>query len=128
MQSDNPEQSKLTSASHKSKGKRLLKVCLYVPLLIFAIAVAIPNFVRARTTTCKNACVNILRQIDSAKVQHALASNLQNGETVTADQISVYLKGGEIEKCPGNGSIQIGIVGEYPTCSIIEHTLSSSRK
>lgn len=128
MQSDNPAQSKLAEPGPKPKGRTILEVCLYVPLLLFLLAVAIPNFVTAKTTTCKNACVNILRQVDGAKAKYALASKLEGGAVVTADQISAFLKGGAIEECPANGTIQVGIVGENPTCSIPEHTLISPRK
>jgi competence protein ComGC len=120
MPSDNPEQSELAKPGPKPKG-RILKVLLYVPLLIVLIAVAIPNFVRAKATTCKNACVNILRQIDGAKAQYALESKSEKGAVVTADQISPFLKGGKVEKCPGDGIILVGLVGENPTCSIPEH-------
>src|ERR1039457_1820999 len=39
---------------------------LFIPLMM---AIAIPNFVKARTTSQANACINNLRQIDDAGVR-----------------------------------------------------------
>ena len=127
MSSDKPEQSELARPGAKPKGRMILKVFLYLPLLTVLIAVAVPNFVRARTTTCKNACVNILQQIDGAKSQYALEAKLEKGAAITVDQLSTYLKGGAIEKCPDNGTIQVGLLGENPTCSIAEHALTTQK-
>jgi len=40
-----------------------------------AAAIAIPNFIRARTTSQMNACINNLRQIDGAIQQWALENS-----------------------------------------------------
>jgi len=38
-------------------------------LVVLVATIVIPNFVRARTTKSKQACVNHLRQVDGAKEQ-----------------------------------------------------------
>src|SRR5271163_3470571 len=45
---------------------------LFIPLMM---AIAIPNFVRARETAQMNMCINNLRQIDAAKNEWALENN-----------------------------------------------------
>ena len=61
-------------------------------LIFFLIAVVLPIFIRARTTTASNACVNNLRQMDAAKQQWALENNKTNlNYVVTWDDIMPYM-------------------------------------
>src|SRR2546423_7409816 len=53
-------------------GFTLVEIMIVVAIIGLLAAIAIPNFVRARTTAQQNACINNLRQIDSAKQQWAL--------------------------------------------------------
>ena len=95
-----------------------LRICIYgLPLTVVILAFVIPNFVRAGATSCKNACVNNLRQIDAALEQAALALQVPAGTLITAAQLSPYFKGNEIPKCPGGGDYTFGRLGEVPTCS-----------
>jgi hypothetical protein len=91
---------------------------LFIPLML---AIAIPNFVKARTTSQANACINNLRQIDGAKNEWALENNKTNGTPVTVADIKPYIKpdaSGNLPKCPAGGTYTIGVVGEPPTCSL----------
>ena len=105
----------------KPKKRWVLKVLLYGILLLAAAAVAIPNFVRSRTTTCKNACINNLRQIDGAKAQWSLEKKIADGEPVMGSEVDQYIKGGA-PKCPGGGVYSYNKVNQAPTCSL-GHTL-----
>ena len=49
-----------------------------IPVAFVFLAVAIPNFVRARQSSATNACINNLRQIDAAKKQWELESSTTN--------------------------------------------------
>jgi hypothetical protein len=71
----------------------------------------------------RNTCINNLRQIDGAKNEWALEKRKQNGTAVTEADITPYIKGGVLPKCPGGGKYTIGKVGELPTCSIAGHAL-----
>ncbi|MGZ8901089.1 MAG: prepilin-type cleavage/methylation domain-containing protein [Limisphaerales bacterium] len=119
------DHNKVAEPAQKRKGKAW-KVLLYATLLIIAVLAVIPYVVRARLTECKNACVNGLRQVEGAKEQVALELKLQKGAVITAAQIQPYLKAGSIPKCPEDGSISIGILGESPTCSQPGHALQIS--
>jgi hypothetical protein len=91
---------------------------LFIPLML---AIAIPNFVKARTTSQAYACINNLRQIDAAKNEWALENNKTNGTPVTVADIKPFIKldaGGNLPKCPAGGAYTIGVVGEPPTCSL----------
>jgi hypothetical protein len=89
-------------------------------------AIAIPNFVRARTTAQQNACINNLRMIDGAKAQWALENHKQNTDTPTAQDITPYMgrgPAGEFPVCPQGGTYIIGTIGEKPRCTIPGHAL-----
>jgi competence protein ComGC len=95
---------------------------LVIPLLM---AIAIPNFVKARDTAQRNACINNLRQIDAAKQQWALENNKKADDVPTAQDLNQYLKVGfESLHCPAGGVYTIGPVRQDPTCSIPKHKLS----
>jgi hypothetical protein len=84
-------------------------------------AIAIPNFVKARTTSQQNACINNLRQIDAAKQQWALEKGKPATAVPTWDDIQPYI--GQIPHCPAGGTYTINAVGERPTCSVPGHEL-----
>ena len=92
-----------------------------IPLMV---AIAIPNFVKARQTAQANACINNLRQIDAAKNEWALEHEKTATNTPTAQDLDPYIKGGFSSlQCPAGGSYTIGRLDEPPTCSIPEHKL-----
>ena len=103
-----------------------VSIGLSVFLLPMLLAIAIPNFVKARNVSMQNACINNLRQIEGAKNAWAFENGKTNGTPVTEADIKPYLKlgaGGIFPKCPAGGTYNIGRVGEPPTCSVPEHKL-----
>jgi len=93
---------------------------LFIPLMM---AIAIPNFVKARDTAQMNACVNNLREIDAAKHEWATENNKKETDTPTEADLAHYMKNGQFPTCPKGGVYSIGPVGEPPTCSIPGHQL-----
>jgi hypothetical protein len=85
------------------------------------MAIAVPNFIKARETSRKNSCVANLKQIDCAKEQWAMDNGKATGTAVTWGNLTGatgYLKGpvtGPI--CPGGGTYTIANVGTNPSCS-----------
>jgi hypothetical protein len=89
-------------------------------------AIAIPNFVRARTTSQVNACINNLRMIDGAKQQWALENHKQNSDTPTVQDLTPYIgfgPAGQFPTCPEGGTYIIGTVAEKPRCTTPGHVL-----
>ena len=89
-----------------------------IPLMA---AIAIPNFVKARTTAQMNLCINNLRQIDGAKHQWALENKKPVTAVPTVEELDPYLRA-RIQ-CPAGGVYTLNAVGEPPTCSIPTHQL-----
>ncbi|HUZ07831.1 MAG TPA: hypothetical protein VMV89_10145 [Candidatus Paceibacterota bacterium] len=84
-------------------------------------AIAIPNFVKARSTAQENACINNLRQLDAAKNEWALEKGKKEGDVPTKEDLLPYLRSWPV--CPSGGTYSINAVGEPPTCSVPGHKL-----
>ncbi len=103
---------------NRQHGFTLVEIMIVVAIIGLLAAIAIPNFVRARTTSQKNACINNLRQIDGAKAQWALENKKVDTDTPVDADISPYLKGSVMPNCPASGTYTIGTVATTPTCSL----------
>jgi prepilin-type N-terminal cleavage/methylation domain-containing protein len=110
--------------NNKKAGFTLVEIMIVVAIIGLLAAIAIPNFVKARTTAQKNACINNLRQIDSAKEQYALENKVSTG-AVTAANLDAYIKGGtsNAQACPAGGTVSLGDLGVNPSCTVAGHAL-----
>src|SRR2546430_10539210 len=73
-------------------GFAVVEIMIVVAIIGLLAAIAIPNFVRARTTSQQNACINNLRQYDGAVQQYALENKLSSASTYTMALIQPYVK------------------------------------
>src|SRR5437660_11282788 len=91
----------------KKSGFTLVEIMIVVAIIGLLAAIAIPNFVRARTTSQQNACINNLRQLDGAVQQYALENKLSSAATYTLAKLNPYIKlttSGNLPACPAGGS------------------------
>ena len=95
---------------------------IVVAIIGLLAAIAIPNFVKARTTSQANACINNLRQYDGAVQQYALENKQPSTATYTMSLINPYVKldsSGNLPACPAGGTYSQGAsVTNPPTCSL----------
>ena len=104
------------------KGFTLVEIMIVVLIIGILMAIAVPNFIQARTTSRTNACIANLKQIDSGKEQYAMENKLDTGATVTwANLVPTYLK--SQPSCPAGGTYTINVVGTNPVCSTAGHVL-----
>ena len=111
-----PENS--TPAKQSNWKTRVFNYFVISLIVMLLAAIAIPNFVKARTTTCKSACIGNLKQIDGAKEQWALENKKTIGSTADLEGVASFLKGRVIPPCPGGGAYAVNLVGSNPTCSL----------
>src|SRR6266478_9377177 len=87
-----------------------------VPMAAAAIvmllgALALPNFVKTRTTSQSNSIINNLRQLDGAKQQWAIENHKSANDEPTMKDLTTYLRPGGMQSIAGEKYV-VGKIGE----------------
>jgi prepilin-type N-terminal cleavage/methylation domain-containing protein len=116
----------MTINTSKKSGFTLVEIMIVVAIIGLLAAIAIPNFVRARSTSQKNACINNLRQIDGAKQQWALENKQVSTASPSMGVITPYLgrgTAGTVPTCPASGNYTVNVLTTAPSCDVSGHVL-----
>ena len=113
-------------SKRSKRGFTLIEIMIVVLIIAVLLAIAIPNFMKARDTSRTKACVANLRQIESAQMQWAMDKKEAGTATVTMTDICPdYIK--DTPTCPCGGNYVLTTVDANPTCPNVgtypEHTI-----
>lgn len=98
------------------KGYTLVEIMIVVTIIAVILAIVVPNYLKTGKEAAKKACINNLKQIDSAIEQWAFDNTISAG-TVPSEQqeeeICAYIDGGR-PSCPSHGEYVMYAVGASP--------------
>jgi prepilin-type N-terminal cleavage/methylation domain-containing protein len=104
--------------NRRRRGFTLIEIMIVVLIIGILLAIAVPNFLRARETSRAKSCAGNLRQIETAKEQWAMDNKKGATDTpaLATDLVPNYIK--TAPACPSAGTYTPGDMSTRPTCSI----------
>ena len=92
---------------------------IVVLIIGILLAIAVPNFVRARESSRAKSCIANLKQIDSAKQQWAMDNKKTGTDSPASSDLAgsgKYMK--SFPTCPSdNSAYTIGDIDTHPSCA-----------
>lgn len=105
--------------TQQKRGFTLIEIMIVIGIIALLLAIAIPNFVRARQISQARACQANLKNLIGAKERWAMDNQASASSSPTMAQIAVpgvYIR--TVPECPSGGTYTVGALDEVPTCSL----------
>lgn len=106
-------------------GRQRLGIAIPATLTAVLItAIGLPGCIGARPAAQRNACINNLRMIQTAKADWANANNKQSDDVPTWEDLyaggrtNIFLR--RPVSCPRGGTYTVGYVAQKPACSLAD--------
>jgi len=102
----------------------LVEIMIVVAIIGLLAAIAIPNFIKAREASQKNACIANLKQLDGAKNTWALENKKVSTDSPADSDLfgsALYIR--DKPECPAAGTYDLQTVSTKPTCTIAGHSI-----
>jgi prepilin-type N-terminal cleavage/methylation domain-containing protein len=104
---------------NRKRAFTLVEIMIVVLIIGILMAIAVPNFVKARESSRRQTCIANLKQFDTAKEQWAMDNKKSGSDTVALTDLSgsatAYIK--TTPSCPSGGTYAVTTVSASPTCS-----------
>lgn len=102
----------------------LVEIIIVVAIIGLLAAIAVPNYIKARTTSQTNACIENLKKLDGAKRTWALEKKKVNSSTPGDGDLfgpTLYIR--DKPECPASGTYTLNRMDTKPDCNISGHTI-----
>jgi prepilin-type N-terminal cleavage/methylation domain-containing protein len=120
----------MNKQAHRKLGFTLVEIMIVVGIIGMLVAIALPNFIKSRATSQQNACINNLRQLNSAVEQWAMENGQSAGSAPPANtDLTPYVQlnsNTSIPGCPANGTYTIYNISNVPQVSCSLSSLASN--
>ena len=103
----------------RNAGFTLVEIMIVVAIIALLAAIAIPNFVKARSASQKSACIANMKQLNGAKATWALEQKKANTDTPVDSDLfgsTAYIR--VKPSCPANGTYDVDSVQNIPSCTL----------
>jgi prepilin-type N-terminal cleavage/methylation domain-containing protein len=104
---------------HRPGGFTLVEIMIVVGIIGLLVGIALPNFIKSRASSQQNACINNMRQINSAVEQWAMENGQAPGAAAPAlaTDLTPYVQlnsNSAIPSCPAGGTYVINNISIVP--------------